>query len=278
VPPGLRRFEPAQESPPSVVPTQSSWSPDVPAEGRAAAERAVNAALAPRFTSLRADGTDTASFPVPSLGDPGRPPAQPVADSTPLPRELPPTPPPPKAVTGPLPVYGAPVTDSELDTSRPLAGGNGGYDDSGVVIPPAGVAGEENRLPIFESVESDWVRRGRHGADRPVTATADAAPVPAAATAAASSWTSPADAGWQAAAAAAAPAAGGTTKAGLPKRVPRANLVPGTVSAEATSAPAPVRSASITRDRFASFQRGVREARAAAVREGDIPGEEDSDR
>src|SRR5262249_56591673 len=38
------------------------------------------------------------------------------------------------------------------------AGGNG---------PPAGGMGGGDRVPIFESGETDWFRRGRHGADRP---------------------------------------------------------------------------------------------------------------
>jgi hypothetical protein len=51
---------------------------------------------------------------------------------------------------------------------------------------------------------------------------------------------------------------------GLPKRVPRANLVPGGVgSGSAPAAPTPTRSASQTRERLANFQRGVREGRAA---------------
>ncbi|MFI0792769.1 transposase, partial [Micromonospora rubida] len=40
-------------------------------------------------------------------------------------------------------------------------------------------------------------------------------------------WSSTADTGWQAAEQAARPAVGAETKAGLPKRVPQANLVPG---------------------------------------------------
>jgi hypothetical protein len=93
---------------------------------------------------------------------------------------------------------------------------------------------------------------------------------------AASSWSSPADEGWQAAAAAAEPSSSGVTTAGLPKRVPRANLVPGTAGAEQPSAPAPARSASATRDRFASFQRGVREGRAAAGTDDSSNGEDGS--
>ena len=314
--PGLRRFEvpPAAAAAPAVGGSNgpgSGWGAEPPSEGRVAAERAVNAALAPRFTPLRADGTDTASFPVPSLNENGttRPgsPATPDSPASPrsggLPTRVPgssaPVVPPqaqPPAITGPIPVYGAPVSASDVD-SGPRAGtaagtgmtggyGNGSYSDSSygddagqVVVPPAGNAGEENRLPIFESVESDWFRRGRKTTDRPAAAVAEttisAAPAPAAA-APVSTWSSPADVGWQAAEAAAAPAAGGTTKAGLPKRVPRANLVPGTVSGDAPAPPPPVRSAAITRERFASLQRGVREARAAARDGESTVGEEDS--
>jgi hypothetical protein len=62
-----------------------------------------------------------------------------------------------------------------------------------------------------------------------------------------------------------APVSGGTTAVGLPKRVPKANLVPGGVGGgTAPAVPAPSRSAAQTRERLANFQRGVREARAAA--------------
>ena len=70
------------------------------------------------------------------------------------------------------------------------------------------------------------------------------------------------------------PSSGGVTLSGLPKRVPRANLVPGTVGVEA-AASAPARSATQARDRLASFQRGMREGRAAA-RDGEVPSGEDN--
>jgi hypothetical protein len=142
-------------------------------------------------------------------------------------------------------------------------------------MPPVPGGAEESRLPIFESVESDWFRRSRHGVERPAAdvpmeaaaapAEAAAAPMEAAA-APAETWSSPADEGWRAAEVAQAPVSGGTTAAGLPVRVPKANLVPGTVSSTATapSPPAPARSATRAQERLASFQRGVRSARAAA--------------
>jgi len=142
------------------------------------------------------------------------------------------------------------------------ASGNGG-----VIVPPAASLAEENRLPIFEAVESDWFRRGRPSVDVSGTSSLGLA---------APSWTSPADEGWKVAEAAVAPTSGGTTLAGLPRRVPKANLIPGT--ATETTTPAPVRSAAATRERFASLQRGVREARAASGAEkgdgtDDVPGD-----
>ena len=142
--------------------------------------------------------------------------------------------------------------------------GNGTATDPGsVTIPPA--AAQDQRLPIFDSVESDWFRRS----GKKLSATQGA---PAAAAApAGTAWTSPADEGWRAAQVVAAPAAGETTTAGLPKRIPRANLVPGSITggqdSEGTApaaAAAPARTAEDIRSRMSSFQRGVREGRAAA--------------
>jgi hypothetical protein len=154
---------------------------------------------------------------------------------------------------------------------------------SGVVVPPAEHVATENRLPIFEAVESDWFRRGRSGVAVagagigggsaglgssagvddgsqdiwPAQPTAGDTSEPVITWAASAS-----DQGWEAAAAVSSPTTGGTTTAGLPRRVPQANLVPGTASQEPVG-PVPARSASATRDRFASFQRGAKEGRAA---------------
>jgi hypothetical protein len=78
------------------------------------------------------------------------------------------------------------------------------------------------------------------------------------------SWSSPADSGFQAAQAAAQPAQGGTTASGLPRRVPKANLVPGTASLAEPQpmSPAPQISPERLRSRLSSFQQGVRQGRA----------------
>ncbi|MGW0811622.1 ATP-binding protein, partial [Nonomuraea sp. NPDC002799] len=110
------------------------------------------------------------------------------------------------------------------------------------VVQPAS-AGDEY-LPIFASVESKWFD---HGAESSAT------------------WgSSKADAGWSAAEAVMEPVRDGATAAGLPKRVPKANLVPGsadTVSAPKGVAPMPAVSPDRVRSRLSSFQQGFRAAR-----------------
>jgi hypothetical protein len=128
-----------------------------------------------------------------------------------------------------------------------------------VVVPPADSLADHERLPIFEAVESDWFRRGGQALGRFDQSSRG--------------WSSPADDGWRAAEVVHAPTSDGTTPAGLPKRVPAANLVPGTAPAQAASGPAsgpsprsaPSRSASKTRDRYASYQHGIQQGRAAAA-------------
>ena len=154
--------------------------------------------------------------------------------------------------------------DAANGRSEGKANGQGTDDpgaDSGQVTIPAAAA-PEPRLPIFDSLESDWFRRS----GQTMTTTTTTTRAPAGPQAAAEPWTSPADEGWRAAETVASPAAGETTQAGLPKRVPRANLVPGSVGSggQETETEAPVRSPDVARSRMASFQRGVREGRAVA--------------
>jgi len=324
-PAGLRRFERNGSGSAGADPIEAlsgnggggEWGPRL---GRTAAEDAVNAARAPRFTPLHAENGDsgvTAGFPTlspswddpsPSSPGPSSPgpawddaPSEPDTPSWENPQGQPPVPswddlplstpaasaPPPAASTGPLPSVPSNGTSPAFGTSLSGDGASqpprlptrpvrnlGGSDPGGarreVVVPPAGPAGQGNRLPIFESVESDWFRRGRHSADRPNSGAA------APESNDTGGWVaSAADEGWRAAEAVSKPASGGVTLSGLPKRVPQANLVPGSVGANAEATPSPVRSPAVTRDRFASFQRGVREARAAVNTDDDADGEGD---
>ena len=90
------------------------------------------------------------------------------------------------------------------------------------------------------------------------TSTAEATPSP-------SSWQTPADEGWRAAAAAARPATHGITRAGLPKRIPQAQLVPGSVSTS-NPVPPPRRSPESARGLLSSYQRGVQRGRQGEPR------------
>jgi hypothetical protein len=145
------------------------------------------------------------------------------------------------------------ASDPATDTAAPVMGAPVGVIVPPAASPPAASAPVENRLPIFESVESDWFRRSRRNSDAPDSDTTTEA------------WSSPADEGWQAAEVVDAPVSSGLTAAGLPQRVPKANLVPGRAGlAGAASQPVQQRSAAQTQARLASFQRAVREARAAA--------------
>jgi hypothetical protein len=114
-------------------------------------------------------------------------------------------------------------------------------------------------------VESEWFRHSGRGAtghtgSDPLRLGGGEGPATSV------NWTSPADEGWRAAAASKDPVADGTTSAGLPKRAPQANLVPGTAAADLPPPRPPTRSADAVRERFASFQRGARAGHAAAHR------------
>ena len=139
-----------------------------------------------------------------------------------------------------------------------------GSGDTGVVVPAAVNPAEERRLPIYEAVESSWFSSARQAPDSARTAAK-----------AGGQWSSPADEGWRASQTVESPAVGSPTAAGLPRRLPNANLVPGTVP---VSQPAvvPSRSAADVRDRLAGFQRGVTEGRAAASESGKPAGENES--
>ncbi|MCP2361223.1 signal transduction histidine kinase [Nonomuraea thailandensis] len=107
--------------------------------------------------------------------------------------------------------------------------------------PPASAG--DDYLPIFAAVESAWFGRDTNGA----------------------SWgSSKSDAGWSAAEAAVEPVRDGATAAGLPKRVPKANLVPGSADASPSPqgvSPLPSVSPDRVRNRLSSFQQGFRAAR-----------------
>lgn len=102
----------------------------------------------------------------------------------------------------------------------------------------------------------------------------DVNPIPAPANGSASDWHSPADEGWQVVRSRLTPAPAETvTGVGLPKRVPKAHLVPGSAAANpqdgAVREPAapefPERSPDVVRSRLAGFQRGLGRGRRNIV-------------
>jgi hypothetical protein len=125
-----------------------------------------------------------------------------------------------------------------------------------VIVPEPLQRPREIRLPIFESVESDWFRARRRPPPR--------AGVPLDPHRAAPSWTSPSDEGWRAAETVLTPAVGGITASGLPRRTPKANLVPGSADARENRPARAADSAEAISSRLAGFQQGSRRARAAA--------------
>jgi signal transduction histidine kinase len=135
--------------------------------------------------------------------------------------------------------------------------------EGGVMVPPVEGHPESRRLPIYDAVESNWFRGGRDGLSSSGRAAADS-----------SRWSSPADEGWHAAEAADSPSSDGSTGAGLPKRLPNTNLIPGAIPGAETVVPN--RSAAAARDRLAGLQRRVSEARAAASEAGNPGGESES--
>jgi signal transduction histidine kinase len=117
------------------------------------------------------------------------------------------------------------------------------------------------RLPIYDSIESEWFRRGSTTFGRGGSAGGGAA------------WTSPADEGFRRAAeTVASPVAGQVTSAGLPQRVPSANLVPGSVgvrpapqrAGQAAPPDGRSRSPEAVRARLTGFQTHGREGRTDA--------------
>ncbi|MFD3684744.1 nitrate- and nitrite sensing domain-containing protein [Nocardiopsis sp. NPDC058631] len=151
------------------------------------------------------------------------------------------------------------------------------------VVPPSPSGEDNDSLPIFDAIESNWFKRRTGG---PTVDTTETGPIPQVDpdqgrqaqptrpaprsqtastdqdTRSEQEWNSAADRGWKAARTAAEPLAGGLTTSGLPKRVPKANLVPGTAPKPENFKQMPTRSADRVRNRFSGFQKGVRDGRS----------------
>ncbi|MEU9026866.1 nitrate- and nitrite sensing domain-containing protein [Streptomyces sp. NPDC048383] len=148
-------------------------------------------------------------------------------------------------------------------------------------LPPAQPASGPGRSPIFDTLESNWFReegeqpaaqapavpqqqaqaqRGTELAAEPAAAVTGTSPTV--------SWrSSPNDELMRQAERVRQPAAGGITTSGLPRRVPRANLVAGTAQqqAEAQAGPQVSRAPDDVRGRLTNLRRGIQQGRQAGT-------------
>ncbi|MDL5157551.1 nitrate- and nitrite sensing domain-containing protein [Actinomycetospora termitidis] len=125
---------------------------------------------------------------------------------------------------------------------------------------PAAVLPNRERTPIFDEVASVWFREAEPSAPDEVDP----------------EWAETGRGGFDAGAPSLSAVDAGTTEAGLPRRRPRAHLVPGSAQPAPAPAPAPTgageatrRSADAIRGRLASYQRGVADGRTRATRPTD---------
>ncbi len=161
----------------------------------------------------------------------------------------------PAGATREVPSPDAPVPDAPLPDAPPA-------DASPTKSAAPATAGSPpliRRQPgkTFTEPESDDAGRPR-SSDQPVPALETTRPVGAPVR----DWGA-ADEGWRAAEALAMPVSAEVTAMGLPRRQPRALLVPGAVGGTDPATSAPVRSAESIRGRLSSYQQGVREGREA---------------
>ncbi|MEU7059596.1 hypothetical protein AB0A61_27260, partial [Streptomyces sp. NPDC046197] len=142
-------------------------------------------------------------------------------------------------------------------------------------LPPATGPGD-GRTPLYDTLETNWFRggdrqQGNGPAPAPQQPQAPSAPQSAPQRTAASSWrSSPNDELVRQAERVRQPAAGGVTTSGLPRRVPRANLVPGTAQQQQhQSGPQVSRAPDDVRGRLTNLRRGIAQGRQAGTGQTD---------
>ncbi|MGW1004008.1 nitrate- and nitrite sensing domain-containing protein [Streptomyces sp. NPDC002520] len=135
-------------------------------------------------------------------------------------------------------------------------------------LPPAPGTGD-GRTPLYDTLETNWFHGGPQGGQQepaPAPQQQQApAPGPQRSTSATGNWrTSPNDELVRQAERVRQPAAGGITTSGLPRRVPRANLVPGTAQQQQNqNGPAVSRAPDDVRGRLTNLRRGIAQGRQA---------------
>ncbi|MDQ1035956.1 signal transduction histidine kinase [Streptomyces sp. V3I8] len=148
--------------------------------------------------------------------------------------------------------------------------------NDGWELPPATNPGD-GRTPLYDTLETNWFNQAQGGdgaqneqVPQAAPAQAPAAPQPqrpAPAAAAASSWRStPNDELGRQAEKVRQPSAGGVTVSGLPRRVPRANLVAGTAQQQQhQTGPQVSRAPDDVRGRLTNLRRGIQQGRQAGT-------------
>jgi signal transduction histidine kinase len=215
---------------------------------------------------LRSSGTGLPKRKPAPTSPPGRGPGSTAPSRSSRPQGVPPSRSGPPPGPPPEPPMARPVPQAQPQPAGPAFGESPAVNEN------------NGRSPIFEAMQSEWFQRRKTGS----MSRAESSPP--------REWSSPGDEGWRAAETVREPATGGQTSAGLPKRVPGSNRIPGSVGAAPRPAPAaqaaqsaqPVQPAQPTprpeprppqaeavRNRFASFQQGVRKGRAAIRPEDD---------
>ncbi|WP_299533668.1 sensor histidine kinase [uncultured Streptomyces sp.] len=289
-PPGGPRAELPGGNPPQQRPQTTSWG---------AQEQG-----APRRTPLdtprgHEEADATGQFQLPGSRSPFDPPSHPAADDRQGPAataefarpdfSAPPGPGPadPASTTQfARPDFGAPLPagaglpgparrdrDDDFGVPRPPAGQAGGMPrrpERPEALPPASGPGD-GRTPLYDTLETNWFHGPQSGGQEPPAAPAgdlSGPPAPVRSpgdTGSLPQWRpSPNDDLVRQAERAKKPAAGGITTSGLPRRVPRANLVPGTAQQQNhQSGPQVSRAPDDVRGRLTNLRRGIQQGRQA---------------
>ncbi|MCH0559509.1 nitrate- and nitrite sensing domain-containing protein [Streptomyces sp. MUM 16J] len=132
--------------------------------------------------------------------------------------------------------------------------------------PGEGRGPSDGRTPLYDTLETNWFHGGAQQESAPAAQQPQApAPAPQPSASNTGSWrTSPNDDLVRQAERVRQPSAGGVTTSGLPRRVPRANLVPGTAQQQQHQAgPQVSRAPDDVRGRLTNLRRGIAQGRQA---------------
>ncbi|MEV6409236.1 nitrate- and nitrite sensing domain-containing protein [Streptomyces bobili] len=181
-----------------------------------------------------------------------------------------------------LPSRQDPSSTGQFDRPQNVNGGNGYGSPQQQPVPPRPAARPEpealppagpgdGRTPLFDNLETNWFHgqqadgNGNGSAPTPQQQQPQAPAAPQRPAATGASWrTSPNDELVRQAERVRQPAAGGVTTSGLPRRVPRANLVPGTAQQqEHQTGPQVSRAPDDVRGRLTNLRRGIAQGRQA---------------